>query len=292
MTPNKAHMMHQAKSHAFIVNSMLTVVLGAACPNSNRTEPEQQDSLWGEPLTSGALCSEENIGKPFSITSANLWAPQLMAMSSTAVVVSGDAAFIVASVNSADQSADRAVESSLRRIDLMDLGVLISSSKSVIYGGDARKPVTVMPTPEANFRTIAHLLQASSLAYMQISWCTTSRGLVATEAWLSTSLWLPELSSTSEFYFAAGSSEHDLVLLGPNLRQECKVPLTDFGPCTTLTERSQLTRVLVCGYNTWGEAMRDMEDTMSRVTEVAVSEYCSEADRPDFFPPPVRRVGE
>jgi hypothetical protein len=263
----------------------MAAVLCAACPSSNNNEAGQEDALWGEAPTSTYSCREATDGDWYSLSSAKLWAPQLLPMRSTVVVVHKEATFVPVPIGDARWSGDLPIESQLRIVQLPDLHVQISSADGYYYGSYTRKPVTIMPSREAAFRTIVQILQYSSLAYMQISWCADSRLMVAAKAWLSTSLWLPELSSTSEFYFAANNGEHDLVLLGPNLRQECEVPVLDFGPCEVLTKRSQLTRVLVCGYNTWGEALHDMEDNMSRVTEIVVSEYCPGDRRQNPFRP-------
>ena len=220
--PNGSSIQHRTTCSQKAAGSVMAVVLCAACPSSNNDEAVQEDALLGETPTSTYSCREAIDGDWYSVSSAKLWAPQLLPMRSTVVVVHDKATYIPASMGDARRSGDRSIESRLRMVELPDLHGLISSSDGYHYGGFTRKPVTVIPSGEAAFHTIVQVLQYSSLAYMQISWCTDSKFVVAAKAWLSTSLWLPELSSTSEFYFAAYNGEHDLVLLGPNLRQSAR----------------------------------------------------------------------
>ena len=141
-------------------------------------------------------------------------------------------------------------------------------------------PALIIPTADASMETVSALFDAGSGGYnpnMPVLVAWENKGTRASVAviWLSRSTEPNAYRIEDEFYQRAISADHDILIIGPAHAIECGAPREGLGPCRQVEGRSQLTRVGLCGFNTWGEALAAMETRISRLSELALFHDCS-----------------
>ncbi len=145
-------------------------------------------------------------------------------------------------------------------------------------------PALVIPTANASMETVGALFDAGAGGYnpnmpVLVAWENKGTRSAVADIWLSRSTEPNAYRIEDEFYRKARSADHSILIMGPEHAIECRAPREGLGPCELQAGRSKLTRIGLCGFDTWGHALAAMETRVSRVTEVALFRDCSFLER-------------
>ncbi len=145
-------------------------------------------------------------------------------------------------------------------------------------------PLVVIPEADSDMETVWSLLLGSNGynpdAPVLVAWEDRGSRVAVADIWTTRSTeGSAAILIQDEFFAKAWHAAHDIVIIGPESAIECRAPKEGLGPCEQVAQRSKLTRIGLCGFRTWSEALAAMETRVSRVTEIALFQDCSFLER-------------
>jgi hypothetical protein len=138
-------------------------------------------------------------------------------------------------------------------------------------------PAVIIPSGSASMHVMRGLLDFGPDAVL-VAWDNGGRRPAVADIWRSISTEPNAYNAGPEFHFRALAA-HDILIVGPTKAIECEAPQQGLGPCRVVEGRSPLTRVGLCGFEKWGQALEALESRMSRVTDVALLKDCGFLDQ-------------
>lgn len=254
------------------------LLLAVAC--TGESEPENPASHKLD-----ALSTTLDLDLYGRMAAANVWGSPYVPRISMAIVVDGKQATIAQVSKRVARHLEEDWNKDPASFTITELGYLMPTVESAAHRYQYPvTPVLVIPSASASMDTVSALFDAGAGSYspgspVLVAWDNKNTRAAVADIWLSKSTLPSAYQIEDEFYEKAWSADHDILIMGPIHAIECEAPREGLGPCQQVEGWSQLTRVGLCGFSTWGEALAAMETRVSRLTEVALLHDCSFLDQ-------------
>lgn len=216
------------------------------------------------------------------MATSRVWGFPYIPRISAAITVDGDQVTFVQMSKVVSKFGSERATGDLSAITMTEIQGLMPRIRSAANQELPITPVLIIPTHSASMVSLRQIFDGGSAGYnpdapVLVAWANYGTRQSVADIWMSVSTEgaPPLLGIEREFYEKAWEAEHAIVIIGPAHAIECQASEKGIGPCEPVEGLSKVTRIGLCGFQTWGEALATLETRVSRVTEVALLRDCS-----------------
>jgi hypothetical protein len=141
-------------------------------------------------------------------------------------------------------------------------------------------PILIVPQPNTRVDLLYAMLTEDKFANpvfnVEVLWRYREGGSlpVTARAWVSRSLEKTSGDSVGIEFLLMSPGEDRVVLVGPDVAHECSPGSDGLTNCVRIQGRSNLSRVGLCGFTSWGEAIRSASTRVVRINEIVLLRDC------------------